>query len=101
MSLAEPIMLCFSRRDQAASMCVLHDAKQVLDQWNVSYFKMRAEIEESGSNSRWEFDLGRLFERTDYMASICEDLFNVLQVCFSKTIVSKISLQLGEKKEQK
>lgn len=74
-------MRCFSGRDQEAAMCLLHDAKQVLNQWNTSYFKMRTEIEEFGSDSRWEFDLGRLFERTDYMASICEDLFNVLQVC--------------------
>lgn len=77
-------MRCFSGRDQKAAMCMLHDAKQVLNQWNVSYFKMRAEIKESGSYSRWEFDLGRLFERTDYMASVCEDLFNVLQVGFDK-----------------
>lgn len=79
--LAKFIMRGFSHRDQEAAMCMLHDAKQVLNQWKVSYFKMRAEIEESGSYSRWEFDHGRLFERTDYMASICEDLFNVLQVC--------------------
>lgn len=58
----------------------LRDAKQVLDQWKSSYFDMRAEIEESGSYSRWEFDRRRLFERTDYMASICQDLCSVLQV---------------------
>lgn len=68
---------------------MVQDAKQILNQWNLSYFKMRAEIEESGSHSRWEFDLGRLFERTDYMASICEDLFSVLQV-----MVLKVPLQL-------
>lgn len=77
-------MHCFSGRDQKAAMCMLHDAKQVLNQWNISYFKMCAEIKESGSYSRWEFDLGRLFERTDYMASVCEDLFSVLQVGFDK-----------------
>lgn len=43
---------------------------------------MRAEIEETGSYSRWEFDRRRLFERTDYMALICQDLCHVLQVTF-------------------
>lgn len=75
------MMCCFSCRDQEAAMCMLHNAKQVLNQWNISFFKTRADIEESGSCSSWDFDLGRLFDRTDYMASICEDLFNVLQVC--------------------
>ncbi|CAB1437042.1 unnamed protein product [Pleuronectes platessa] len=56
------------------------DAKQVLDRWKSTYFEVRAEIEESGRDPRWEFDRKRLFERTDYMASICQDLNNVLQV---------------------
>lgn len=78
--------VCSSRgRDTKAAVAVLRDAKQVLDQWKISYFEMRAEIEESGSYSRWEFDRRKLFERTDYMASICQDLCNVLQVCVQKT----------------
>lgn len=82
-------MCCFSGRDNKAAVgvAVLRDAKQVLDQWKISYFKMRAEIEESGSYSRWEFDRRRLFERTDYMASICQDLCNVLQVCVQNTLI--------------
>lgn len=56
------------------------DAKKVLDQWRTSYFEVRAEIEESGTHQRWEFDRRRLFERTDFMASVCQDLYNVLQV---------------------
>ncbi|XP_044053526.1 dynein axonemal heavy chain 10 isoform X1 [Siniperca chuatsi] len=58
----------------------VHDAKQVLDQWKSSYFEVRAEIEESDRDPRWEFDRKRLFERTDYMASVCQDLYNVLQI---------------------
>ncbi|XP_071339029.1 dynein axonemal heavy chain 10 [Trachinotus anak] len=58
----------------------VHDAKQVLDQWKSSYFEVRAEIEESGRDARWEFDRKKLFERTDYMASVCQDLYNVLQI---------------------
>ncbi|KAL7391500.1 hypothetical protein ABVT39_010104 [Epinephelus coioides] len=65
-------------RDMAKSK--VHDAKQVLDLWKSSYFEVRAEIEESGRDPRWEFDRKKLFERTDYMASICQDLYNVLQI---------------------
>uniref|UniRef100_A0A665V7Z7 Dynein heavy chain tail domain-containing protein n=1 Tax=Echeneis naucrates TaxID=173247 RepID=A0A665V7Z7_ECHNA len=56
------------------------NAKQILDKWKSSYFEMRAEIEESGRDSRWEFDRKRLFEKTDYMASVCQDLYNALQI---------------------
>lgn len=73
-------------------MSNVQDAKRVLDQWKTSYFEMRAEIEESGSYSRWEFDRRKLFERTDYMASICQDLNHVLQVSVS---VSLHWLRLG------
>uniref|UniRef100_A0A673CHG9 Dynein axonemal heavy chain 10 n=1 Tax=Sphaeramia orbicularis TaxID=375764 RepID=A0A673CHG9_9TELE len=58
----------------------VHDAKQVLDQWKSSYFEVRADIEESGRVGRWEFDRKKLFERTDYMASVCQDLYNILQI---------------------
>lgn len=70
----------FNRDEREVAKSKLHDAKQIFDQWKSSYFEMRAEIEESGSYSRWEFDRRRLFERTDYMASVCQDLYNVLQV---------------------
>lgn len=74
-------MCCVLDRDKReVSKSKLCDAKQVLDQWKSSYFEMRAEIEKSGCYSRWEFDRRRLFERTDYMASICQDLCNVLLV---------------------
>ncbi|XP_062273833.1 dynein axonemal heavy chain 10 [Scomber scombrus] len=71
-------MLFKDNREVAKSK--VHDAKQVLDQWKTSYFEVRAEIEELGRGPRWEFDRKRLFERTDYMASVCQDLYNVLQV---------------------
>ena len=56
------------------------DAKRSLTIWKDSYFEVRAKIESSGRDARWEFDRKRLFERTDYMAKICEDLFEVAQV---------------------
>lgn len=68
------------REKREAAKSKVHDAKQVVEQWKTSYFEVRAEIEESGRHPRWEFDRKRLFERTDYVASVCQDLYNVLQV---------------------
>uniref|UniRef100_A0A8D0HBM0 Dynein axonemal heavy chain 10 n=1 Tax=Sphenodon punctatus TaxID=8508 RepID=A0A8D0HBM0_SPHPU len=56
------------------------EAKSTLEKWKKSYFDVRAKIEASGRDARWEFDRKRLFEKTDYMASICQDLYDVLQV---------------------
>ncbi|XP_075852592.1 dynein axonemal heavy chain 10 [Microcebus murinus] len=56
------------------------EAKNTLKLWKKAYFDIRAKIEASGREARWEFDRKRLFERTDYMASICRDLYEVLQV---------------------
>ncbi|XP_041853005.1 dynein heavy chain 10, axonemal [Melanotaenia boesemani] len=66
------------KREVAKSM--VHDAKLALEQWKLSYFVARAEIEKSSRAARWEFDQKRLFEKTDYMASVCQDLCNVFQV---------------------
>ena len=52
----------------------------MLDVWSSSYAEVRLKIEASGRDSRWEFDRGKLFDRTEYMASICQDLHNVAQV---------------------
>uniref|UniRef100_A0A8C9QGL1 Dynein axonemal heavy chain 10 n=1 Tax=Spermophilus dauricus TaxID=99837 RepID=A0A8C9QGL1_SPEDA len=56
------------------------EAKNTLKMWKKAYFDTRAKIEASGREARWEFDRKRLFERTDYMASICQDLYDILQV---------------------
>lgn len=55
-------------------------------QWKETYFETRAKIEASGRDARWEFDRKRLFERTDYMATICEDIHEVAQVRFAITV---------------
>ncbi|XP_028292993.1 dynein heavy chain 10, axonemal [Gouania willdenowi] len=65
--------------ERAASMSRVNMATQVLNQWRKSYFDVRAEIEELGRNPRWEFDRKKLFERSDYMSSVCQDLYQVLQ----------------------
>ena len=56
------------------------EAKESLVMWKESYFEVRARIEASGRDARWEFDRKRLFERTDYMAKICEDIYEIAQV---------------------
>lgn len=71
---------CYSEPPEVVTEKCL-DAKKMLDTWKSSYFSTRAKIEESGRDSRWEFDRKRLFERTDYMAKICEDLAEVAKVC--------------------
>ena len=57
-----------------------HEARRMLELWRDSYFEVRAKIEASGRDSRWEFDRKKLFERTDYMSAICQDLYDVAQV---------------------
>ena len=54
----------------------------MLDCWRKSYFDVRAKIEASGRDQRWEFDRKKLFDRTDYMAAICQNLCDVAQVIF-------------------
>ena len=65
------------------------EAKRMLDLWKDAYFEVRAKIESSGRDSRWEFDRKKLFERTDYMAQICQDLYDVAQVS-DKILICKI-----------
>ena len=60
----------------------------MLDLWKAAYFEVRAKIEASGRDSRWEFDRKRLFEKTEYMASICQDLYYVAQVSFNLTLTN-------------
>ena len=55
-------------------------AKDVLEKWKDTYFKVREKIEQSGRDQRWEFDRKRLFERTDYMVACCNDIQHVAQV---------------------
>ena len=73
--------LLFTRESPATIKVKTSEAKKTLNQWKETYFETRAKIEASGRDARWEFDRKRLFERTDYMATICEDIHEVAQVC--------------------
>ncbi|XP_025020180.1 dynein heavy chain 10, axonemal, partial [Python bivittatus] len=68
------------KEDRQLAKTMMVEAKRTLEIWKESYFNVRAKIEASGRDARWEFDRKRLFEKTDYMAYICQDLYNILQV---------------------
>ncbi|XP_073737373.1 dynein axonemal heavy chain 10 [Callorhinus ursinus] len=68
------------KENRASAQHKTLEARNVLHMWKKAYFDTRAKIEASGREARWEFDRKRLFERTDYMATICQDLCDILQV---------------------
>ncbi|NXE36473.1 DYH10 protein, partial [Ptilorrhoa leucosticta] len=68
------------KEDTAAAKIKVTEAKTILEQWKKCYFTTCIQVEESGSERYWKFDVRRLFEKTDYMASICEELHDIFQV---------------------
>lgn len=56
----------------------------MLQQWESSYMEVRAKIEASGRDQRWEFNKNDLFKDTKHMAEICQNLYDVAQVCYRK-----------------
>lgn len=56
------------------------EAKAMLDTWQTAYLHVREKIEKSQRDPRMEFNKKLLFDRTNYMASICQDLYDVAQV---------------------
>ena len=56
------------------------EAASMLKQWKISYLKTRKKIEIVGRGQRWEFDQKKLFFESEYVASVCEDLYNVALV---------------------
>lgn len=56
---------------------VTQAAREMLEIWKSSYMETRQKIEDSGKGQRWEFDKKKLFERSDYMATVCKDLYEV------------------------
>lgn len=69
-----------NREDRATAKKKIAEGKSTLEQWKKSYLAVRAQIEATGREQHWEFDRKRLFGKTDYMASICQDLYDILQV---------------------
>ena len=54
-------------------------AQDALVLWREAYYDMRKQIEANNRDPRWEFDKKKLFDKTDYIAKICKDLFNIAQ----------------------
>ncbi|NXK64173.1 DYH10 protein, partial [Sylvietta virens] len=68
------------KQDIAAAKKRITEAKNTLEQWKKCYFTTCIQVEESGSKRYWKFDVKRLFEKTDYMVLICQDLYDIFQV---------------------
>ncbi|NXH46249.1 DYH10 protein, partial [Dicaeum eximium] len=68
------------KQDIAAAKKKITEARTTLEQWKKCYFTTCIQVEESGSKRYWKFDVKRLFEKTDYMVSICQDLYDIFQV---------------------
>ncbi|NWY37943.1 DYH10 protein, partial [Sylvia atricapilla] len=68
------------KQDIATAKKKITEAKNTLEQWKKCYFTTCIRVEESGSKRYWKFDVKRLFEKTDYMVSVCQDLYDIFQV---------------------
>ncbi|NXA82867.1 DYH10 protein, partial [Thryothorus ludovicianus] len=68
------------KQDAAAAKKKITEAKKTLEQWKKCYFTTCIQVEESGSKRYWKFDVKRLFEKTDYMVLICQDLYDIFQI---------------------
>jgi dynein heavy chain, axonemal len=66
------------RPQETQRICM--EARKMLKQWKDSYYKVRAKIEASGRDSRWEFDKRKLFDKTDHQSFICNEINNVSKV---------------------
>ncbi|NXR37780.1 DYH10 protein, partial [Zosterops hypoxanthus] len=68
------------KQDIATAKKKITEAKNTLEQWKKCYFTTCIRVEESGCKRYWKFDTKRLFEKTDYMVSICQNLYDIFQV---------------------
>ena len=75
------IFFSFTARDSHAVIKFKSlEAKKCLDMWKQSYLDVRKKIEQSGRDTRWEFDRKKLFDRSDYLSQVCTDIHNVAKV---------------------
>lgn len=64
----------------AEAVHLIRTGKSVLEGWHNTYMQVREKIEVSGRDARWEFSKPMLFERTNYMAEICSDLSEMVEI---------------------
>ena len=85
------------RSDPKFAAELIGEAKKMLNCWRQMYMSVRAQIEEGGAGQRrWEFDRGRLFEKTDYCAVVCDDLHKAVIIieqfhCFLETELTGVT----------
>ena len=84
--------------DAATALSRVRDAKRLLNTWRDSYMAMREKIEKSGRDNRWEFDRKRLFHKTEYVASVCGDLEQMLDAVhgFHRFLGGKLKTVTGD-----
>ncbi|VDO03424.1 unnamed protein product [Rodentolepis nana] len=58
----------------------INNGKKLLESWKSTYMTRRADIEASGREYRWEFDKNRLFGKSDYMITVCNDMKEVVHI---------------------
>ncbi|OEH75761.1 axonemal 1-beta dynein heavy chain dynein heavy related protein [Cyclospora cayetanensis] len=68
------------RGETADATVILQRSRIMLETWKAEYFNMRSRLEESECNRRWEFDRRKLFQTTDYMASMCSQFEKIANV---------------------
>ena len=64
--------------DPECAAARVREAIQVLQAWPDTYNHVRKVIEDSDSPNRWEFSRAKLFERTNHMKNVCENLLEVV-----------------------
>ena len=74
-------MRTFYRDTRSVIIFKASESNKFLDTWKQSYLDMRKKIELSGRDTRWEFDRKKLFERSDYLSQLCNDIYDIAQVC--------------------
>jgi dynein heavy chain len=82
----------------AAAIMVINEARTVLLEWEKCYLRVRLRIEKDEGDHRWEFDRKRLFDKTSYMAKICNHLLEVATVLdqFGKFLGPELKAVTGD-----
>ncbi len=72
------IKTLFSSHTLNAARDLCSQAKELLLQWKVEYQQTRAKLENDKRGfSTWNFEHRSLFDKTDYMSQICDDLISM------------------------
>ncbi|KAF8569239.1 hypothetical protein P879_02503 [Paragonimus westermani] len=68
------------QNDMQTVACHISEAIELCNRWKEAYYTKRADIENKGRDSRWEFDKRKLFGKTDYIGTICSNIQEVAVV---------------------